>query len=104
MGVKEMDGEDEARSQEGFIGMDDRGNIQKPSRKKDGKKFRKPEHQPREAYGKHAPEDGEEIEFFPVGPSVELGFWAFVKEPLDHPDYILDIFPSWTEGIKTKKP
>ncbi len=104
MSVKEMDGENEPRGQKGLIRMDDRGNVQNPSREKDGEKFRKPEHQSREPDSEHAPEDGKKIELFPVGPSVELGLRSFVKEPTNHPDDVLNIFPSRTEGIGAKKP
>ena len=45
MGVEEMDGEDEAGSQERLIRVDDRGNIDYPSWQKDSEVLWKPEHQ-----------------------------------------------------------
>ncbi len=83
--------------------MDDRCNIEYPSRQKDGEKSWEPEHQSRKPDGKHPPEDSKKIELLPVGPSVKLGFWPFVKKPTDHTDDVLNVFPTRTERIRTKK-
>ena len=53
--------------------------------------------------GKHPPENSQKIELFPVGPSVKLGFRPFVKEPADHSDDVLNIFPTRAERIRAKK-
>ena len=103
MGIEEMDRKDETGCQKGLIGMDDRGNIEDPSGQEDGEDLREPEHEARKPDSEHPPEDGEKIELLPVGPSVELGLGPFVKEPLGHPDDVLDIFPAGTERIRAKE-
>jgi len=104
VGVEEMNREDEPRGEQRLVRVDDRGDVENPSRQEKGEKLREPEHQTREADGEHPPEDREEIELLPIGPSIERRFGSLVEEPADHSDDVLDVFPAGTERIGSEEP
>jgi len=49
MGIEEVDGKDKSNSEQGFITMDDLGDIDEPARKKLGEENREPEYQATES-------------------------------------------------------
>ena len=91
VGIVEVDGEDKAGCQQSFVRVNDRCNIEHPAWQEVAEDLREPEHQAGSADGKHTPEDGEEIEFLPVGPALEGRFWTEEEEPTDHTDDVADI-------------
>src|SRR3990172_4399352 len=94
-----MNRKDEACCQQRLVGMNYGCYIEHPAGQETAEKFRKPEHHPRTADSEHPPENSEEIEFFPVGPSVKGGFGTFEEKPSEHSCYIIYVFPVRTKGI-----
>jgi len=103
MSVKKVDRKDEARCEECLIRVDDRCDVEDPTREDHGERFWKPEHQSGKPDRKHTPEDSEEVELFPVGPPVKRGFGPFAKEPAAHSDDVLNILPARAKRIRAKK-
>lgn len=91
MGVEEVDGEDEPGGQQCFVGMDDGCHVESPAWQEIAEYLREPQHQARTADGKHTPEDGDEVEFFPVCPAFERRLRSPEQEPADHAGDVLDI-------------
>src|SRR5579883_1341405 len=62
--------------------MYNQGDIDDPTRKEPREKRREPKDEPRGTNDQHAPEHGEVIELYPIGPPVELRLGSAAKEPL----------------------
>src|SRR3989339_124747 len=77
--------------------------VEHPSRVDLTEKLREPEHQAGTSDGKHAPEDRQKIELFPVGPALKGGFRPFEKEPPYHGCYVFDIPLVGTQGVGTEQ-
>ena len=81
MGVEEVHGEDEAGGQQGFVGVDDEGDVDDPAGQEGGEELREPHDHAGNANGKHAPEHREVVELFPIRPAVELRLGGLAEEP-----------------------
>src|SRR5664279_1331362 len=82
MGVEKMHGEDEARSQQGLIAVDDGGHVDERAWQKPGEEDREPKRQPGGADDHNPPKHGKVIELLPVGPTPVLGSRSPAEEPL----------------------
>lgn len=71
--------------------MDDRGDIDEPTRQDSGEKFREPKAESRASDNRHAPEYREVIEFFPISPSPVTRPRSPTQEPFDRADQLYDI-------------
>src|SRR5512133_3664297 len=103
MGIEEVDREDEAGSQQGFVRMYDGGHIERPAGQEQAEELREPEHQAGSADGEHTPEDGNKVEFLPVRPALEGRLRTLETEPSDHEVHILDVAQIETERIRTEQ-
>ncbi len=103
MVVEEMDRKDEYGREECLLGMDHRSHIDHPAGKEIRKFLGKPEHEPGAANGGHPPEDGKEIKFLPVGPTVKLRHLTLSEKPLEHANDILKILKVREQGVGTEE-
>src|SRR5215467_1590859 len=95
MGVKEMNGENEAGRQQGLIRVDHQSDINEPAGHKPSEERRIPHYQSGGANNRHAPEHREVVELFPIRPPVELWFRSLAKKPLIMREEVLPILPGW---------
>lgn len=73
MGVEKVERENEPSGKQGFVAVNDGGDIDEIAWQKSGEEFREPQDQSGKANHSNAPEYSEIIEFFPVGPSAVIG-------------------------------
>ncbi len=103
MSVEKMNGKDEAGCEQGFIRMDQESYIDNPAGQESREGLRKPHDQPGGANNRNSPEDGEVVEFFPIGPAVELRLIALAEKPFVVIDEILPIFPGRHHRVGTEQ-
>ena len=103
MGIKEMDGKDEAGGEQRLIGMDNERDIDDPTGHEAGEKGGEPHDESRSANDGDTPEYGEVIEFFPIGPAVELRLGALTEEPLVVIHEVFGVLPGGNHGIGTEQ-
>src|SRR3989338_8072526 len=93
-----MEDKDKAHGQKGLFAVDDHCQIDDRPRQKPGEKFRKPQNQPREANHRDAPENGEVIELFPIGPSADFRAVSQIQEPFYIFEKIDCVLPAGDDG------
>ena len=83
--------------------VDDGGDVEGPAGDEGGEEDREPEEQAREADDARTADLGHVVEFFPVGPAVELGFFTAEEEPVEHAEEILEVLFAWEHGGRSEE-
>ena len=83
--------------------MDDSGDVERPARQKAADELGEPEHETGAADGEHPPEDGNEVELFPVSPALEGRLRPPEQEPAHHADDVGNVAQVRTERIRPEK-
>ncbi len=86
-----------------LIRVNDGRHVECPAREEQPEELREPEHQAGTADGKHTPEDGDEVEFLPVGPALEGRLRSLEEEPATMPVHVLDIAQVRAERIRPEQ-
>ena len=103
MSIKEMDGEDEAGGEQGFVRMNDERKVDHPAGHEPGEKGRKPHEHAGDADDQHAPEHREIVELLPIRPAIELRLRALAKKPFVVGNEIAPVFHGRHHGIRAEE-
>lgn len=99
MGIEKVERENKSCCQQGFVAMNDGGDVDEITRQKFGKEFGEPQDQSRKADHSNAPEHSEIIEFLPIRPSAIIRSVLASEEPANGLEEFFHIVPGWRQAF-----